>query len=125
MVPAIGRLYICPGNKTLSNPSSGSEQLNLHDVRRLINRSVFNNQLTFIYQCVVNSKITWELPHNVPFEAKEALIKKALIVGVILRFLVSSQFLLILLKGFLKNTLGVSNNSSGTSGIRMIYCHAM
>jgi vacuolar protein sorting-associated protein 1 len=26
----------------------------------------------------MNSKITWELPHNVPFEAKEALIKKCI-----------------------------------------------
>jgi hypothetical protein len=35
-------------------------------------------KLMLIYECVPTSKITWELPHNVPFEAKEALMKESI-----------------------------------------------
>jgi vacuolar protein sorting-associated protein 1 len=71
-----GNLGPIPG-MTLSN----SPPRNLHDVRKVIKRcssseSAITGDGADILIFVLNSTITWELPHNIPFEAKQILIKE-------------------------------------------------
>jgi hypothetical protein len=61
--------------------STDTPPRNLRDVRKVIKRcasseSAITGNYADIPMFVLTSTITWELPHNIPFEAKQILIKE-------------------------------------------------
>jgi hypothetical protein len=62
---------------------SNSPPKNLHDVRKVIKKCA-SLEFKITGDCadvpifVLISTITWELPHNIPFEAKQILIKESI-----------------------------------------------
>lgn len=61
-----------------SSDPSGTEPLNLDDVRKVIKKCVIFRYVDAQILTGNLSSIAWELPHNVPFEAKQVLILKSI-----------------------------------------------